>query len=265
MITASVITEDYIEHDAVLNVSFIWHNSRILERKQTHRGTLVEIVERPIHGLTCYMDGSIQSCLADEELYHKTLVYNVITDLKERREMKNIRVCVLGGGEGCVVRDVFRYGGRSVKSVDMFEWDTDVIELFKWKYPQWTGTEVWNDSRLRLHFKDAFEVVSETGSFDLVIVDLFEIPDGDDELDAKWRPFIEAISKWTTCNIVLYAGLHYSVVNDRLGRGIKKCVKWLRTASDFNEVHINMVDIPSFSAKAVFIEGYKWNGAEMGL
>jgi spermidine synthase len=63
--------EDTIEE---FGVAHKWHNVEIKESIVTHRGTKVEIVERPKWGLACYMDNSIQSCLIDEKIYHEALV-----------------------------------------------------------------------------------------------------------------------------------------------------------------------------------------------
>jgi len=271
---------EYIETDSVLGVSFIWHGSRLLEKIKTRRGTTVEIVERPVQGLTCYMNGSIQSCLSDESLYHSSLICDVMANLKEHRKLSNIRTCIFGGGEGCVARDIFKYGGKEITTVDMFEWDPEVVQLFKWKYNQWTSRETWNDPRLKVHFEDAFEIVKQSsynnhrGAYELVVVDLFEIPDvegtegteGTEETDEEvggdislshWKKFIQTISSWTTCNMVVYAGLYYPGIQSDLGRGVHKCVKWMKKYGEFRDLEVKSVYIPSFHAEAVFIEGYK--------
>jgi hypothetical protein len=274
-------SSQYIETDQVLGVSFVWHNSHLLEKTKTRRGTTVEIVERPVQGLTCYMNGSIQSCLSDESLYHSSLLCDVIKDINYIHSIGNLtefRVCIFGGGEGCVARDIFKYGGNKVSTVDMFEWDPDVVQLFKWKYNQWTSREVWNDPRLRIHFEDAFEIAKQSGrenSYELVVVDLFEIPDWEAEGNAEgnpegntegnaeeiklsqWKEFITSISSWTTCNMVVYAGLYYPGIQTGLGRGVQKCAKWMKKYGNFADIKVKSVYIPSFHAEAVFIEGYK--------
>ena len=175
----------YIEHVKELGVSYTWHDATVIDSIVTHRGTLVEMVERPNFGLSCFMDNSIQSCLSDEKLYHEALVHRVMSD-----SVKN--VLILGGGEGATAREVLKW---PVERVDMVEWDKDVVEFFK-KYPQWSQG-AWDDKRLHIHYEDVFQWKPSI-LYDAIIVDLFELDEN----------FNIPLFKWIKPNgaIVMYAG-----------------------------------------------------------
>ena len=71
----------YSEEVKDFGVTYVWHDAIIKESIITHRGTKVEMVERPNWGLACYMDNCIQSCLLDEKIYHEALVTPVMYSL----------------------------------------------------------------------------------------------------------------------------------------------------------------------------------------
>lgn len=78
-------------------------------------------------------------------------------------------------GEGATAREVLKW---PVEKVDMFEWDKDVVEVFKEKYPQWANN-AWNDRRLTVYYDDIFEVikVSPDNKYDVIVIDLFDPED----------------------------------------------------------------------------------------
>ena len=144
--SAAIYYEDTIQE---FGVAHNWHNASIKDSIETSRGTKVEMVERPQWGLACYMDNSIQSALIDEKIYHEALVHPVMLSVKERK-----RVMIIGGGEGATAREVLKWS--DVKEVDMFEWDRDVVELFRNKYSQW-AQGAWDDPRLMINYSNIFE------------------------------------------------------------------------------------------------------------
>ena len=188
---------DYIEHDG--DVTHIWHNSKMIESVKTKRGTLIEMVERPYWGLTCYMNNSIQSCTLDEHIYHEALVTPVMSD--------NVKsVLIIGGGEGATAREVLKW---PVECVDMYEWDEEVVQLFQ-KYPQWSKG-AWDDTRLHVYYEDIF-TANITKKYDVIIVDLFEP-------NEQWITLMDRVQKWSN-SIVSYAGMRHANVIHEMWRGI---------------------------------------------
>lgn len=177
-----------------------WVNAKILDTVRTRCGTLIEMVERPRWGVACYMNNSIQSCQVDEKYYHEALVHPVMTSVKSPK-----RVCIVGGGEGATAREVFKFPG--VEVVDMYEWDEDVVRLFKEKYPQW-AQGAWDDSRLRIHYDDIFEAIKPAPAekYDVIIVDLFEPCEENRQL---WVELLHHLNSWVKNDgsIAIYAGM----------------------------------------------------------
>ena len=186
---------DYIEHDG--DVTHIWHNSKMIESVKTKRGTLIEMVERPYWGLTCYMNNSIQSCTLYEHIYHEALVTPVMSN-----QVKS--VLIIGGGEGATAREVLKW---PVECVDMYEWDEEVVQLFQ-KYPQWSKG-AWDDKRLHVYYEDIF-TVNITKKYDAIIVDLFEP-------NEQWIRLMGRIETWSN-SIVSYAGMRNAI--HEMWRGI---------------------------------------------
>ena len=169
-------------------------DSVVVHSSKTTRGTQVDIVYTPLHGLTCYMNGSLQSSECDEKIYHSGLVRPLMGRILPQT------VCIFGGGEGATAREVLSY--TCVTNVKMIDWDADVVELFKKKYPQW-AKGAWQDPRLCIEYSDAFIVCTERKSFDAVIIDLF---DPDDIVPSRWYDFISKVASWAKYGIVIYCG-----------------------------------------------------------
>jgi spermidine synthase len=247
--------EDNVQEFGVTNV---WNDVTIKDSITTHRGTKVEIVERPKWGLACYMDNSIQSALIDEKIYHEALVHPVMTSVNIK-ECK--RVMIIGGGEGATAREVLKW--QNVETVDMYEWDEDVVRLFKEKYPQW-AKGAWNDPRLKLHYHDIFKVITSPprneDKYDVIIIDLFEPCEENKQL---WITLIKSLHKWITNNgsIVMYAGMRNILEKEQPYQKLINMIEYtevapnytIRDLSLYKEIIPYRVWIPSFSGESMFI------------
>lgn len=235
-------------------VTHMWQNVKVLDSLKTHRGTLVEMVERPRWGIACYMDNSIQSCTVDERFYHESLVHPVMLSTPNPK-----RVCIIGGGEGATAREVFKFSG--VEHVDMYEWDRDVVRLFKVKYPQW-AQGVWDDARLHLHYDDIFTAILTPPStkYDVIIIDLFEPTK---ENRPHWKKLLQHLENWIqpTGSIVLYGGMR-SILADKqpyqhLVELLNEYEMWrgveLPTFYSTKMIIPYTVYIPSFSGESMFL------------
>ena len=232
---------DYVEENPDLAVTYTWHDTRLVFRMTTHRGVLLELVDRPVWGLSCFMDRVVQSCEADEAIYHKALLAPVHKQLKRGADLK---VCILGGGEGATAREVLK--SEKVASVEMIEWDHDVIEAFSKRFTQW-GKGAWDDARLTVTEADVFKVRKGYQAYDAVIVDLFEPEDTE-----RWFKLLERAASWAKNTIMVYAGTHAPFVIKR-GGILGKMRKVLRRAGF--TTHISSEYVPSFQGYAVFLMG----------
>jgi spermidine synthase len=250
---ANMYYEDNIEE---FGVAHSWHNAIIRDSIITGRGTKVEIIERPKWGLACYMDNSIQSAIIDERIYHESLVHPIMSSVTDRS-----RVMIIGGGEGATAREILKWSG--VECVDMYEWDKDVVDLFKNKYPEWADG-AWNDSRLHIHYDDIFKVISNPpfnkNKYDVIIIDLFEPCE---ENKTQWNMLIRALPNWLTLNgsIVMYAGMRTIL---ELEQPYEKLIKMIehkeympgvqiRDLSLLKDIIPYKVYIPSFSGESMFL------------
>lgn len=192
----------YIENNRIeFGVEHHWPYCRTIAKLQTERGTKVEIIKKPQWGLTCYMNNSVQSCLKDERIYHESLVVPVMSTVKDPK-----RVCIIGGGEGATLREVLKW--PSVQEVDMYEWDKEVVDLFRTEYKEWSQG-AFEDPRVVLIHDDIFEIINEKPNkpYDVIIIDLFE-PTSDNY--EEWKGLLQNITqKWISeeGSIVMYAGM----------------------------------------------------------
>ncbi len=188
-----------------MGVKHTWYNTSVNDSLITNKGTLVEMIVRPNWGIACYMDNAIQSCEVDEKLYHETLVHPAMQSVQNAK-----KVMIIGGGEGATLREVLKW--NTVEKVDMYEWDKDVVDLFKKRYPQW-AQGAWNDSRLTLYYDDIFEVIIKQPKdvYDVIIVDLF---DPCDENVVQWYILLKSLQYWISSygSIVMYSGIRNILV-----------------------------------------------------
>ena len=204
----------------------------------TKMGTFVEMHQTNT-GIVCMMNGEIQSALSDEYIYHYDLVSKAMA-------LSPKTVCIFGGGEGATAREVLKH--NCVKSVDMIDWDKEVVDLFRDHYPQW-AKGAWQDPRLSIRYKNAFTYCRQWKQYDTVIVDLFE-PDNLGE----WLTFIDSISRWVGKSIAIYVGTTTNP-NDKPSNIVEKSLQMLRKNDIWASRHCTYV--PSFGEYAIFITGIK--------
>ena len=229
-----------------------WKGVDRLHSVITRRGTHVEMVYRPEYGISCFMDGTIQSCERDEHIYHEALVHPVMMASPNRK-----RVMIMGGGEGATAREVLKWS--DVQEVHMFEWDKDVVDLFKEGYPQWSKGS-WNDPRLTLFYDDIFEKIKDSPSelYDLIIIDLF---DPSIENEAQWYDLMSYVHNWirTEGSIVMYSGMRNRIGKEQIHETLLKGIQDSHTKSGLPILPIHKrstpyhVFIPSFLGESTFL------------
>ena len=85
------------------------------------------------------------------------------------------RVLILGGAEGCMLREVLRWS--SVKQVTQIDWDEPLVEYFKSVGSSWNGG-AYKDPRVKLLCLDAFEWIKNCAeTFDAIFVDFMDPKD----------------------------------------------------------------------------------------
>lgn len=124
----------------------------------------VELLELGNLGLTLIIDGKIQIAEADEFVYHEVLVHIPMITFGNPE-----KVLVIGGGDGCAIREVFKY--KSVKRCVLVDIDKEVVEISK-EYLTKINKGSFFDPRLELVFEDGRKFVENTKEkFDVIIID----------------------------------------------------------------------------------------------
>jgi len=115
-----------------------------------------------------YLNGNLQFCSIDEEMYHEPLVHPVMQLSQQPKD-----ILILGGGDGCAVRELLKY--PSVQKIDMVDLDPKMTQLGK-ENPILININngAMNSSKLTIYNKDAYNhLEQDTASFyDVIIIDL---------------------------------------------------------------------------------------------
>jgi len=147
----------------------------------------IVIADTKKFGPMLFMDSVLQLATSDEYIYHEMLVHPVMSTVESPK-----RVCILGGADGCAVREVLRY--PSVEHVDLVDWDKNLIEYLK------VSGRIWHqgsllDPRVHIHTLNATEFVSAE-KYDVVIVDLFDPEYKDFNQDGFWSSLFPLLNSF---------------------------------------------------------------------
>lgn len=134
----------------------------IVFREKTEHQDLV-IYETSQWGRVMALDGIMQVCERDEFIYHEMLTHVPMLAHGSARE-----VCIIGGGDGGILREALRH---PVDRVTIVEIDASVVELCTTHLPS-ISDGAFDDPRADLVIADGARFVAETEErFDVIIVD----------------------------------------------------------------------------------------------
>jgi len=114
-----------------------------------------------------YINGNQQLSTIDEEKYHEPLVHPAMQLAPRQKD-----VLVLGGGDGCAVREILKY--PDVESVTLIDLDSVITNLGQ-KHPILTelNNNSLNDPRVEIINTDGFNFLErERRYYDVIFVDL---------------------------------------------------------------------------------------------
>lgn len=146
----------------------------------------VAVLDTTVFGRTLFIDGILQSSERDEEIYHRKLVHPVIWSTQ-----KNQRVLILGGGEGATLREVCKWDPDIVSSITMIDWDEELVNYFRKHEPSW-HKGAFDDPRVKLEFRDVFELIGQKQEYDVILVDLID----PDTTDSRWNELLKTLYSW---------------------------------------------------------------------
>ena len=115
-----------------------------------------------------FIDNVLQSDIKDEYIYHEALVHPALSHCANPDS-----VLILGGAEGCTLREVLKWPVTSVIQVD---WSKELCDFFKTKR-EWSNGS-YDDPRVTLLHCDAWEYCRLCNEkFSVIIIDLLDPED----------------------------------------------------------------------------------------
>lgn len=156
-------------------------------RKQTDKA-LVELIPTKAYGLAFFLDNQLQLTERDEKVYHEMLVHPAMA-LTSFRDS----VCILGGGDGCAVREVLKW--PEVKQVTLIDWDKEVTDLFTGLYSD-LNERAFQDPRVTIENRDVREIVSENRTYGCLLIDLIDLDVSDTSQQYLFQLLLKVAYKW---------------------------------------------------------------------
>lgn len=190
-----------------------------------------------------FLDGTLQSTLRDEVIYHNALVHPLLETLQTKNS-----ILILGGGEGATAREVLRWS--KVRHVSMVDYDKELVEFMKCHGAEWS-MGAFRDKRLNVMYHDAWAFVKTGFEYDGIIIDLTDPDLGTEKWPELLRYTIESV-KSRNGGFVMNAGLYQPWSTKKLKDLVyiikDLCCKYI----DFR-YYIYTVFVPSFNGEWTFI------------
>jgi spermidine synthase len=221
--------------------NYIYYNT---ESAQTHTSKQeVDIISSPYWKKMLFLDGTLQSTIMDEVIYHNALVHPLM-DVLQNKE----KILILGGGEGATAREVLRW--TSVKGVVMVDYDKEFVDFIKIHGSEWS-MGAFHDPRLSIQYQDAWLYMKLGIQYNGIIIDLTD-PDLKTE---HWSELLMNVIDSVKLNkggFVMNAG-HYQPWNTMKIRKLVQIVKNICIANSDFKYYIYTVFVPSFNGEWTFI------------
>ncbi|MFA8300400.1 MAG: polyamine aminopropyltransferase [Hyphomicrobiales bacterium] len=165
IIGVAILVGVFIANPVILYGEQHKYVDKVVYAQQTKYQRIVITKWKDHHWL--FLNGNEQLSTLDEVLYHEPLVHTV---MQLHHYPQNI--LVLGGGDGCAVREVLKY--PSVDSITLVDLDPAMTELAL-THPVLTkmNENSLSDSKVRVINQDGFSFIEKSLSFyDVIIIDL---------------------------------------------------------------------------------------------
>jgi len=190
-----------------------------------------------------FLDGTLQSTLRDEVIYHSALVHPLLDTLESKDN-----ILILGGGEGATAREVLRWS--KVTQLTMVDYDKELVEFMQVHGSEWS-MGAFHDPRLTVMFQDAWAFIKTGLEYDGVIIDLTD-PDLKAE---KWPELLKhtlASVKSRRGGFVMNAGLYQPWSTKKL-KCLISIIKDLCTKNTEFRYYVYTTFVPSFNGEWTFI------------
>jgi spermidine synthase len=157
-ISRAVERRAFVEHEPGSPLRIVYDDAtRIYDDRSEHQR--IAVFERASIGRVLALADIVQVAEIDAYVYHELLAHPALA-----AHPHPVRVAVVGGGDGMLVREILRH--PSVEAVDVFELDPRVVDVAR----RFLGT--WKpDPRVQTHFGDAYDAL-EPNAYDVVLADI---------------------------------------------------------------------------------------------
>ncbi|MFM7457068.1 MAG: hypothetical protein ACKO3R_00190 [bacterium] len=144
--------------------------SEILLKKQSEYQEIL-IFKNPHLGTVMALDGALMLSDLDEHMYHHALTSYGMQNVLNNGTASNLNILVVGGGDGGIVRDLFKKYEKHINKVTMVEIDEEVINASRKFFPK--VASALNHPKLDLRCEDALKFIetSPEGYFNLILCD----------------------------------------------------------------------------------------------
>lgn len=115
-----------------------------------------------------YINGNQQLSTFDEYLYHEPMVHSALGLTKSKKN-----VLILGGGDGCIARELLQYD-NAITKITLVDLDDRMITIGK-THPIFStiNNDALNDTKVTTISDDAFTFLEQTQEkYDVILVDL---------------------------------------------------------------------------------------------
>jgi len=133
-----------------------------------HRTKYQDVLITEIDGLrSLYLDGDLQFDDDNESYYHTQMIKN-LNEYVFSKGIKNSNVCVMGGGDGGIARELLKYNPKYIKLVEI---DPEIIDICIKYFPALNNNgEVFK--QIDVHHMDGMEYLKGDVKLDAVILDI---------------------------------------------------------------------------------------------
>lgn len=169
---------EYVEKDGFVKRSYELQDANIVSIQTKH--SHMEIVNTKEFGPAFFLDGELQLTLRDEYIYHEMLVHPSLSSIDRK-----VNVCILGGGDGCAAREVLKWD--NVESIDIYDWDEDVLFFFIREASSWNRNSLEN-KRVHIYVQDVLEIQEK--QYDVILVDLVDPHSKSKESRDLWKALL---------------------------------------------------------------------------
>lgn len=233
---------DYCEEEGSIRRHYV---SSKIQTFQTRRAK-VDIVSNLLFGDMLFLDNQLQLATRDEYIYHEMLVHLGMVYVRDPK-----KVCVLGGADGCAVREVLKWNG--VDEIDLYDYDAELVEKFRGELSSWNSDSL-NNRKVRVFTEDIRDLIrsDEKKSYDCIFMDLTDPSSWGTGQDNLWSSTLSLMKQWLAPHgvIVMNAGGILPWDSSSIEYGLHRITEEF-SGSD-RRLHVFKTFVPSFAGEWCF-------------